>query len=82
MHGLCADCLIPLGDLCSYSACWKYLGQQHSKIDHLFKIPQSMNKRSISMILSQKCVWQGGRGGLENNEENSLVTVGRTINTG
>lgn len=34
------------------------------------------------MILSQKCVWQGGRGDLENNEENSLVTVGRTINTG
>ena len=34
------------------------------------------------MIMSQKCIWQGRRGGLENNEENSLVTVGRIINTG
>ena len=82
VRGPYADCLIPLGDLCSCSACSKYLGQQHSKIDHLFKISQSMNKSSIRMIISQKCIWQGERGGLENNEENTLVTMGRTINTG
>ena len=48
--------LIPLCNLCSYSMFLKYLGQQCTRRDLLFKTPQNMNRGAKGKIVSKVCL--------------------------